>query len=534
MTDTAPRPAAAEPVPPSKDHPALRVLADVASFLEAGIGTEDTFLAIMGALERGLDARDCRVWVRDLEGTAFRAVVGPGDPIPGADDAQRVARWVQQGESHEIERGLWHLRIPLVHEGEQIGLLEAFVPESPRAAVSRDIVGIVARILAPLLWSIELSEDLASEVALRTREIEAQRRFTARIIDSLPVGLYVIDRDYVIQAWNRKRETGTHEMSRDETLGRSVFDVLSRQPKELLKEEFDSVFSTGRLEQVEVESSATGAPRYYRITKIPMRLNDDIVTHAITIGEDITEWKNIQQQIAQTEKMAAVGQLAAGIMHEINNPLATIGACMEAMDLRRLELPRETRRVFDEYFGIIDQELERCKAIVDGLLDFSRPKASLKKPVQVNQLLEDALFLVRHHDRFKKIKLERVIAEDLPEIEANAKQLLQVFLDLMLNAIDAMEGEGTLTVASQLNPERSDEVVVSIEDTGHGIPREDIPKIFEPFYTTKPPGRGTGLGLSICYGIVAEHHGRIAVESQPDRGTTFKVFLPMKGMAEEP
>ena len=264
-----------------------------------------------------------------------------------------------------------------------------------------------------------------------------------------------------------------------------------------------------------------------------MRLNDDTVTHAITIGEDITEWKHIQKQITQTEKMAAVGQLAAGVMHEINNPLATIGACIEALELRRNELPRETRRVYDEYLGIIDKELERIKAIVDGLLDFSRPKASVKKPVQVNQLLEDALFLVKHSDRFKNIKVQRKIDESLPEIEANAKQLLQVFLDLMLNAVDAMDGTGTLTVVSGLNPERDDEVVVRIEDTGHGIAREDIPKIFEPFYTTKPPGRGTGLGLSICYGIVAEHHGRITVESQPDRGTTFRVFLPMKGTPGE-
>ncbi|MBI4420730.1 MAG: hypothetical protein HY560_07885 [Gemmatimonadetes bacterium] len=309
--------------------------------------------------------------------------------------------------------------------------------------------------------------------------------------------------------------------------------MLGRQPRELLKQEFDTVFATGRMEQVEVESGTTGQTRYYRITKIPMRLNEDQVTHVITIGEDITEWKNIQKQITQTEKMAAVGTLAAGIMHEINNPLATIAACVEALEARRPELPREARRGFDEYLRIIESELDRCKAIVDGLLDFSRPKASHKRPVELNQLIEDALFLVKHHDRFKRIQLERRLADGLPEIEANAKQLLQVFLDLRINAIDSMDGAGRLTVASELNPERRDEVRVSIADTGQGIAREDMPKIFEPFYTTKPPGRGTGLGLSICYGIVAEHHGRITVDSQPNRGSTFQVYLPIKGVPED-
>jgi len=515
------------------EHPALGVLADVASYLEADIGTEDVFLGILEALRRGLDARPCRIWMRTPDGSGFRSIAPASDPDPEPEVLISIAAWVEAGETQDSVDGRWQLRFPLAHEGESLGLLEAWVPHGDAAPVARQVLGIVARFLSPLLWSIELSEDLASEVALRTREIDAQRRFTAKIIDSLPVGIYVIDRDYVIQAWNRKREAGPAEMNRDETLGRNVFDVLSRQPRQLLKSEFDLVFQTGRMEQVEVESGTTGQPRYYRITKIPMRINEDVVTHVITIAEDITEWKNIQKQIGQNEKLAAIGQLAAGIMHEINNPLATIGACVEALDAHRGDLPRDVRRTMDEYLRIIDSELDRCKAIVDGLLDFSRPKASHKKPVDVNQLIEDTLFLVKHHERFKRITLERRFGEHLPEIEANAKQLLQVFLDLMINAIDAMEGAGTLTVTTTVNPERADELVVAIADTGHGIPREDMPKIFEPFYTTKAPGRGTGLGLSICYGIVAEHHGRLTVESQADEGSTFRVFLPIKGRVTE-
>ncbi len=153
-----------------------------------------------------------------------------------------------------------------------------------------------------------------------------------------------------------------------------------------------------------------------------MRLDDDEVTHVITIGEDITAWRMVQQRIAETEKLAAIGQLAAGVMHEINNPLATIGACVEALTLRSEETAPAVRQGIEEYLHIIDSELSRCKSIVDGLLDFSRPKARVKRRAQVNQIVEDALFLVKHHKRFKRITLERDLADDLPSLHARTSR----------------------------------------------------------------------------------------------------------------
>jgi two-component system NtrC family sensor kinase len=145
---------------------------------------------------------------------------------------------------------------------------------------------------------------------MRTREVDAQRGFAAKIIDSLPVGLYVIDRAYRIRAWNRKREAGTQGVSREEAVGQEIFDVLDRQPRGLLKREFDRVFESGEIQQMEMESLASGGKRYYRITKIPMRQDGDDISHVITIGEDVTEWRDAQQRLAETEKLAAVGQLA--------------------------------------------------------------------------------------------------------------------------------------------------------------------------------------------------------------------------------
>ena len=364
-------------------------------------------------------------------------------------------------------------------------------------------------------------------MALAAREADAQRGFVARIIDSLPTGLYVIDRDYIIRAWNRQRESGTQGVARDDAVGREIFGVLDRQPRELLRREFDRVFETGEIQQMEMESTASGESRYYRVSKIPMRLDNVHITHVITIAEDVTEWRRAQQRLAQSEKLAAVGQLAAGVMHEINNPLATILACAEALSRRAEELPGTARAGFEEYLKIIDTEVQRCRRIVDGLLDLSRPKTGEKRRVDVNNLVEQTLFLLKHHDRFKRISVRRQFALGLPPVVVDPERLIQGFMSLMLNAMDAMNSRGVLTVRSSRFAGRGGgEVLVEFIDTGTGIRQEELSKIFEPFYTTKPQGRGTGLGLSICYGIVADHGGRIEVESQVGVGSNFKVYLP--------
>jgi two-component system NtrC family sensor kinase len=404
--------------------------------------------------------------------------------------------------------------------------MEGVVPRGPAARVAHDVLMVVARLLGPMLGAAQLSRDLAFEVAQRTNEVAAQHSFVARIIDSLPVGLYVIDRAYRIRAWNRKREAGTQGVVRDEAVGREIFDVLDRQPRELLKREFDGVFETGEMQQMEMESQSSGDVRYYRITKIPMRIQGDEITHVITIGEDVTEWRQAQQQLAQTDKLAAIGQLAAGVMHEINNPLATILACTESLLLRRDAIAREERTAYEEYLKIIDTEVQRCRRIVDGLLAFSHPKTVAKRSVAVNHVVEQTLFLLKHHDRFRHLSVVRELAPDLPELQGDHERLVQGFMALMLNAMDAMDARGVLTVRTKINPFRRDELLVEFSDTGQGISQEHLPKIFEPFYTTKPQGRGTGLGLSICYGIIQEHRGRIDVESQVGVGSVFKVYLP--------
>ncbi len=373
-----------------------------------------------------------------------------------------------------------------------------------------------------MLKQAAYAQRLESEVIERTRQIDRERRMTARIIDSLPVGLYVIDREYRISVWNRKRETGMQGVSRDDAIGRTIFEILHRQPASVLRREFDDVFATGRLQTFQMESRASGEMRTYRISKIPMRLDDGPVTHVITVGEDVTDWREAQERFAQAEKLAAIGTLAAGVMHEINNPLATIAACAESLELSLADPPPALR----DGLRLIQSEVSRCKGITDSLLDFSRPKATDKSFVDVNAAIERTLFVLKHHTRFKKLAVETDLDRSLgPVVLANEEQLVQVFMALLLNAMDAMREQGTIELRTRWGGD-AQSIVAEVVDHGEGIRRADLPKIFEPFYTTKAPGRGTGLGLSICYAIVAEHGGRIEVDSTPGEGSVFRIVLP--------
>src|SRR5216110_381943 len=513
----------------TSEHPGLEVLAEVAKVLAAGPPADEGLAGVVAVLRRGLFLRRCRLWLRSADGSRYLPISSPDDEAQLPGFSTTVAAWVAAGPHRETGPGGTLLRLPLVHEDEPLGCFEVIIPQGRFERMANDVLVVVAQMLAPVLAATELSQDLASEVALRTRELEAQRNFAARIIDSLPVGLYVIDRDYRIRAWNRKREAGTQGVSREDALGREVFEVLDRQPRDLLKQEFDRVFETGEIQQMETESQVSGDARFYRITKIPMRLEGEDISHVITIGEDVTAWRQAQERLAQSEKLVAVGQLAAGVMHEINNPLATILACSEALTLRTAELPEQERGAQEEYLRIIDTEVQRCRRIVDGLLDFSRPKKSGHKATSdINAIIEQTQFLLKHHERFKWLMIERQLEKDLPQFQADAERLVQCFMALMLNAMDAMNARGVLTVRTRRNPQRRDEILAEFIDTGTGIRQEDLPKIFEPFFTTKPQGRGTGLGLSICYGIIAEHRGRIEVESQVGIGSNFKVYLPVE------
>jgi two-component system NtrC family sensor kinase len=357
---------------------------------------------------------------------------------------------------------------------------------------------------------------------------EEHRKFTESVLDALPVSLYVVDRDYRIVTWNRHREEGVQGIPRDAVIGRNVFQVLAKYPQGRLRQEFERAFKSGKIERIEQQTTDdNGASRHWLVSKIPMRDEEtEEVTHVITVGEDVTVRVEAIHAVGRAEKLAAVGRLAAGVVHEINNPLATIAACAEALEQRVQEGAfgaSEDAEDLGEYLGLIKSEAFRCKSITTGLLDFSRVRGGNRHSIDVGDVLRSSANLISHQKRGDNIVIKFEIAKNLALIEADSGQIQQAVIALATNAIDAMPEGGTLTFRAFSQAAR---VVIEIEDTGFGIPPEDVSKIFEPFFTTKEVGKGTGLGLAVCYGIITEYGGRLSVRSNLGKGTVFSIFLP--------
>jgi two-component system NtrC family sensor kinase len=240
--------------------------------------------------------------------------------------------------------------------------------------------------------------------------------------------------------------------------------------------------------------------------------------------EDRTrEVKQMQAQLARSEKLASLGELVAGIAHELNNPLTGV--------LVFSSLIRKDEKLHPELQGDIDvivHETERCATIVKGLLDFSRESIPRKEPSSLNQIMDRTLTLVGHQSFFHDIEIRKDYSGDIPDVLVDPNQIEQVFINMLLNASQAMNGKGVLAIRTRVGPDGR-RASIDISDTGCGIPEENLNRIFDPFFTTKA-NKGTGLGLSVSYGIIENHGGEIEVQSRMGAGTTFTILLPLPQM----
>ena len=276
--------------------------------------------------------------------------------------------------------------------------------------------------------------------------------------------------------------------------------------------------------------SIDGRNRHFAITAAPLRNADGLPTDILVVKRDMTLEKEFQAKYYHAEKMATIGLLAAGVAHEINNPLTSIQGFAEGLQRRMGSLARQLddealRNDFEEYLDIIRSECRRCSGIVQSLLTFSPRRSAERSPISLNPLVRNVLRLLHHKLKQHPHDLIRLgLIPLLPIIQGNAAELEQVILNLVLNAIDAVGPEGTIVIRTHAGDGGG--VVLEVEDDGCGIAPDHLPKLFEPFFTTKPVGRGIGIGLSTCYHIIQAHGGDISVHSAPGRGSRFTVRLP--------
>lgn len=255
------------------------------------------------------------------------------------------------------------------------------------------------------------------------------------------------------------------------------------------------------------------------------------------IIERTAELEEAQAQLIQTEKMAAIGQLAAGVAHELNNPLGGILGysqfALEKIQTKKLsEFTPKDQESFSRYLKDIETQSRRCKAIVQNLLKFSRTSQTVEfQETDINQVLEETLTFIDHQLMMNQITLRKYYDRNLPKAQGNPGQLQQVFTNIIINAMHASKPGSEILLSTRFLPplgEFSGAVEIAVTDHGHGISEENLKKIFEPFFTTKEIGKGTGLGLSVSYGIVKEHGGEIKVKSRTGEGTTFTIIIPLE------
>ncbi|MCF6179243.1 MAG: ATP-binding protein [Geopsychrobacter sp.] len=277
--------------------------------------------------------------------------------------------------------------------------------------------------------------------------------------------------------------------------------------------------------------NSSGRNRFYDVIATPIETpSDDLNSgnRALVFIRDVTERRNRELQFLQAEKMSSIGVLAAGVAHEINNPMTSVAGYAEALQRRFQEDPSlagDLRLLdFPNYLDVIVREVYRCKGIIDSLLSFSRKSDGEFGKVDLNLIIGEVLELVRHKERDKKITLSDNLSTSLPFVVGDASALRQVFLNLILNAIQALNDEGSVRIETQAE---GTQVVIRVIDDGAGIPAENMDQIWTPFFTTKAVGKGQGLGLAVTYDIIKRHEGEIEVQSVIGAGTEFTVRLPV-------
>jgi two-component system NtrC family sensor kinase len=413
---------------------------------------------------------------------------------------------------------------PLAVQGQSLGGIVIWEKRPAQfGALDRERLEMFANLTAQAIYGHQLTKNLkVANNSLNASHWELLRsRNTLRaIFDNIPAAFYIIDRQYRLIAINRSRADRAGKTPPDLVGGR-CYQVLFQRQAACAGCRVMEIFEAGRsTTRTERRGSAADETTEWEISTYPILDEDENIVQAILLEQDVTDKRRLEAMMTQSEKLAAVGQLAAGVAHEINNPLTAILANAQMLQ-RRLPVDDELQESAD----LIARAGERASQVVRNLLDFARKEEYRLELTDVNETIQWAIELVQHELNKHSIRLVFQPDPGLPRLMVSRDHISGVWLNLLLNAIDAIGQEGTIGVSTRLT---ADNLYVAIADSGAGIPPERINRIFEPFYTTKAPGHGTGLGLSVCHRVIGQHGGSIQVNSQAGVGTEFTVELPIR------
>ncbi len=432
----------------------------------------------------------------------------------GPDDQIQVV-----GEASTSPRRIFNYLVPCAARSRVVAVIglgrtiDGALLSSEDTDLLRAISGYVAVAIENAL--------LLEEQAQRAKELARLKEFNENIIESINVGVMVINLHGRITNWNGALEE-IYGLRREEAIGHRITEVFQAEMLRALRELMQrSEWQTGAPVNVYKFRARAfdGRDLTLNISLAALQSRNEEIQGTLVAIEDVTERVRLEEQLQQTDKLSSIGLLAAGVAHEVNTPLTGISSYSQML---MQQIPETDPR--HQLLEKIHRQTSRASSIVNNLLNFSRVSDSRLSPVDLNQVLDDTIQLLEAQLRNTQIEVSRAYADNLPTAPGNAPKLQQVFMNLILNARDAMLHGGKLEISTQAIP---DSITISFRDNGIGITPENLSKIYDPFFTTKKIGKGTGLGLAVSYGIIQDHGGHIDVESKPGEGTLFKITLPL-------
>lgn len=366
-----------------------------------------------------------------------------------------------------------------------------------------------------IFWSLwHIVNIFNIEGASKRRRAEEKIHDQAALLDKARDAIFVWDMEHHITYWNKSAER-LYGFTEEEAIGKNTDEFLYKEGSPVSIETRKKVIEegewTGELRQQTKEGKEIIVESRWTL----VRDNEGKPKSILVINTDVSEKKKLEMQILQSDKLATIGRLAAGIAHEINNPLTSISLHTQIMSKKTWDENTNNR------LKIIDTEANRAARIVKGLLEFAHQSEPKLNPVNINSEIDKVLKIL--DPKLNGIRVTTIL-KPLPPIMADSEQIQQVIMNMLMNSVQSITTNGEIMIKTT---EEKDTIEISITDNGCGIPQDNIGKIFDPFFTTKSPGEGTGLGLSICYGIIKQHNGSIDMKSEVEKGTTFTIKLPI-------